>query len=143
MTLRYFELEWHSLYPSKSEKTLRESCSADNLVVSGAGGLRALSSMRLDQKSHLRFTQEQEEFIAIVIEKLKNEQQQRLRLEEQSILVAQEMGKTIERLEAKNTLLEDRLKKHNSKGESLHSNSSAALNELVIENASELPARRM
>ena len=38
--------------------------------------------MRLDQKSHMRFTQEQEEFVSIVIEKLKHEQHQRLKLEE-------------------------------------------------------------
>ena len=57
--------------------------------------------------------------------------------------MAEEMGKTIERLEAKNALLEERAKKTSSNLESLNSNSSAALNELVIENASDLPARRM
>ena len=57
--------------------------------------------------------------------------------------MAEEMGKTIERLEAKNALLEERANKQSSNLESQHSNSSAALNELVIENASDLPARRM
>ena len=90
----------------------------------------------------MRFSPEQEEFISIVVEKLKNEQKQRLKLEEQSTLVTEEMGKTIERLEVKNALLEERVRRHGGVTESIHSSSSTALNELVIENASELHSRR-
>ena len=52
------------------------------------------------------------------------------------------MGKRIERLEVKNALLEERLRKHGAL-ESIHSSSSTtALNDLVIDNASELHSRR-